>query len=60
MPGSSSFNGVSGHGGTSLHLPFFLFFDCGVAPEGLLFIGTQVAEPDGTLQTSEFRVRVGS
>lgn len=60
MPGVSSFNGLSGAGGISLHLPFFLLFDCGVEPEGMLFVGTQVAEPDGTLQTSEFRVRVGS
>lgn len=58
MPGVSSFDGLSAAGG--IHLPFFLFFDCGVAPEGMLFVGTQVAEPDGTVKTSEFRVRVGS
>jgi hypothetical protein len=57
MPGSSSFNGLSG---TSLHLPFFLLFGCGVASEGTLFVATELAEPDGRLKTSEFRVRVGS
>lgn len=42
------------------HLPFFLLFECGVASEGILFVGTEVAEPGGTVKTSEFRVRVGS
>jgi hypothetical protein len=59
MPGSSAFNGPSLPVGTSVHLPFFLFFECGVASEGTLFIGTEVAEPGGTVQTSQFRVRVG-
>jgi hypothetical protein len=60
MPGSSAFNGASLPVGTSVHLPFFLFFECGVASEGTLFIGTEVAEPGGTVQTSQFRLRVGS
>lgn len=60
IPGSSPFNGVSVPTGTSQHLPFFLLFGCSVASEGTLFVGTEVAEPGGTVQTSEFRVRVGS
>lgn len=60
MPGASSFNGLSLAGGSLLHLPFFLLFECGVASEGMLFVGTEVVESDGTVKTSEFRVRVGS
>jgi hypothetical protein len=59
IPGSTAF-GASVPAGTSVHLPFFLFFECGVASEGTLFIGTEVADPGGTVQTSQFRVRVGS
>ena len=61
---SSSFtipvNGLLVPAGTSRQLPFFLRLDCGVASEGTLFISTDVAEPGGTLQTSQFQVRVGS
>ena len=60
IPGSTAFNGASAPAGTSVHLPFFLFFECGIASEGTLFVGTEVAEPGGTVQTSQFRVRVGS
>ena len=60
IPGSSSFNGLSVPAGTSRHLPFFLLFECGVASGGTLFVGTEVAEPGGTVQKSEFPVRVGS
>lgn len=60
IPGSSPVNGLSVPAGSSLHLPFFLSFDCGIASEGTLLVGTDVAEPGGRLQTTEFRVRVGS
>jgi hypothetical protein len=59
MPGPPVVNGLV-PAGPQQQLPFFLFFDCGVAPAGMLFIATEVAEPRGTMQTSEFRVRVGS
>lgn len=45
--------------GSSQRLPFFLGFDCGVAPEGMLFIGADVADTRGMIKTSELRVRVG-
>ena len=60
IPGSTAFNDASVPAGTSVHLPFFLFFECGIASEGTLFVATDVAEPGGTVQTSQFRVRVGS
>jgi hypothetical protein len=60
MPGSSVFNDTSAPTGTFTHLPFFLSFDCGVASEGTLFIGTEAASPRGMVQTSQFQVRVGS
>ena len=60
MPGSSSFNALSVAGRTAQHLPFFLLFNCGIASAGTLVVVTDVAERDGTLKTSEFRVRVGS
>ena len=59
MPGPSAVNGFLVPAGASEQLPFFLFFDCGVAPEGFLFIGTEVVEQGGMTQTSEFRVRLG-
>jgi hypothetical protein len=57
MPGPPVVNGLVPAG--PQQLPFFLFFDCGVEPHGMLFIATEVAEPRGTTRTSEFRVRVG-
>jgi hypothetical protein len=59
MPGTSSFNGLS-PAEASQRLAFFLVFQCGVASEGTLFIGTEVAEPRGSVRNSEFQIRVGS
>ena len=58
MPGPPVVNGLM-PAGPQQQLPFFLSFDCGVAPQGMLFITTEVAELRGTTQTTEFRVRVG-
>ncbi len=60
IPGTSPVNGLMVPAGSSRHLPFFLRFNCGVESEGTLFVMTDVAEPGGTVQTSEFRLRVGS
>jgi hypothetical protein len=45
--------------GTSLRLPFFLRFDCGLAPEGTLTVFADVSAPSAAPETSEFRVWVG-
>ena len=60
MPGPPVINGLQGPAVSSQQLPFFLFFDCGVAPEGVLFIGAELVDPTGMTETSEFRVRVGT
>lgn len=59
IPGVSTLTGVQVTGGTTRPLPFFLKFGCGIAPEGTLFVMTDVAGPDGRSGTSQIRVRVG-
>jgi hypothetical protein len=59
IPGTSSFNGLS-PAEPSQPLAFFLLFECGVASEGMLFVGTEVTDPRGSVRKSEFRFRVGS
>jgi hypothetical protein len=55
----SSFNGLS-PAEPSQPLAFLLLFECGVVSEGMLFVGTEVTEPRGSVQKSEFQFRVGS
>ena len=60
IPGSSNVNGLMVPAGSSQQLPFLLRFDCGVAPEGILFISADVVDPNGRVRRSESQVRVGS
>ena len=60
IPGSGGANGLLVPAGGSRQLPFFLLFDCGVAPAGMLFVMTDVADSSGRMHTSRFEVRVGS
>ena len=60
IPGFSPVTGLMVPAGTSQQLPFFLIFDCGVSPVGILFISAEVVDPSGRIQKSESQVRVGS
>lgn len=59
IPGASPISGVLVPFGTSRSFPFFLTFSCGVASEGTLFVFIDSAGPNGGMQTSEIRARVG-
>jgi hypothetical protein len=59
IPGASPMTGVNVAAGTTQSLAFFLRFGCGIAPEGSLFVITDVADGDGRPGTSQIRVRVG-
>ena len=61
IPGSGPMDGLMVPTGTSLRLPYYLRFDCGLAPEGTLTVFTDMVKPKvATPVTSEFRVRVGN
>jgi hypothetical protein len=59
IPGASPVPGFAVPFGTSQTLPFFLAFDCGVAPEGTLVVFIDTAKDDGGTETSELRARLG-
>ena len=44
--------------GTPQTLPFFLAFDCGVSPRGMLTVFLDNVEDNGRMRTSEFHVRM--
>jgi hypothetical protein len=60
IPGSGGVNGFMVPAGGSRQLPFLLLFDCGVAPAGILFVMTDIADSNGRMHTSRFEVRVES
>ena len=59
VPGGTSVSGLFVPSGSSHTLPFFLTFDCGIEPEGNLFVFIDTATAAGALHTSELRVRLG-
>jgi hypothetical protein len=46
--------------GSPQTLPFFLSFDCGVAPEGRLTVSIDAADRNGMVRTTELWARLGS
>jgi hypothetical protein len=60
VPGFPPINGVRVPAGGSLTFPFFLTFDCGIVPAGMLFVGIDQADGHGRMGTSELRVSVGA
>jgi hypothetical protein len=59
IPGSAPINGLQIPSGTLRTLPFFLSFDCGVLSEGVVHVTVDTATPNGQMETSELRARVG-
>ena len=60
IPTSGPNNGLQVPSGTSRTLPFFLAFDCGVFSEGVVHVTIDIAKPNGEMETSELRARLGS
>lgn len=59
-PNAPPVNGVIFAAGTSQVLPFFVWFGCGVFPDGSLIIHADAGDRSGRFTTSELRVRIGS